>query len=86
MNNKIKKLIIAIYDFIIILSVLATDWNDWGGVIMLPILFILVLLINPVITWICYRKNQNKAKIILINYIVLIVVSVITYFLKILFV
>ena len=79
---KKSNVILIIYNILIGLFIIIIDWNDWGGVIALPILIGIVLVITPILTLILYRRSENKPLVILKSFIITIVMSTILFFIK----
>lgn len=82
--KKINKnhVIIGIYNILIVLFILTIDWSDWGGIIGSLILMFLILIFNPILNFIIYRKEKDKFIHIFISYILTILVPIIFYLLK----
>jgi len=77
-----KHIIMGIYNILIVLFILTIDWSDWGGIIALPILIFLILIFNPILNFIVYRKEKDKSIHIFVSYIITILVAIIFYVLK----
>ena len=79
---KKSNVILVIYNILIALFIIIIDWNDWGGIVYFPILFILVLFVTPILTLILYRKSENKGAITLKSYFTTIILSTVLYLFK----
>ncbi|MBQ7136502.1 MAG: hypothetical protein IJO43_00815 [Bacilli bacterium] len=80
-SNPYKIIDLIFYNFIIVYLILSTDSSDWGGLIMGPIVFIMIFIGNPLLTWILFRKNTNKGKIICISFMLTFILTSIVGFL-----
>lgn len=79
-NKKHK--IIFIYNLIIIVFILITNWSDWGGIIAVPILAFLLLVLNLIISFILYRKENDKGIKFFISYIITLFIGIVFFVLK----
>ncbi len=77
-----KHAIIGVFNILIVLIILTIDWSDWGGIVALPILMFLVLIFNPILNFIIYRKEKDKGIHIFVSYIITLIVAIIFYVLK----
>ena len=80
LNSKNKS--IFIYNLIILLFILITDWSDWGGIIAVPILAFLLLILNLILNLILYRKEKDKGLKFFISYIITLFVGIGFFVLK----
>lgn len=79
-NNPYKIIALIFYNCIIVYLILTTDFSDWGGLIMGPIVSLMIFIGNPLLTWLLFRKNNNKGKIIFISFISTIILTYVASF------
>ncbi|MBR5227330.1 MAG: hypothetical protein IKV94_01665 [Clostridia bacterium] len=79
---KKESLMLIIYNILIALFILYIDWNDWGGIIALPMLIAIVFVITPVLTLILYRKSTDKATMVFKNFLITFVISIVLFILR----
>lgn len=74
-NKWLKILFLIIFNIVIMYFIVITDFNDWGGIIMGPIITLAILVINPILILIMFRKYKNKGIIVFVSLITTIILS-----------
>ena len=81
-NSNISKkyIFLMIYNLIIVTLILITDWSDWGAILIGPMVFIMELIINPILTGLMFRKDEKRDSIILKSFFISIGISILSFF------
>jgi hypothetical protein len=60
MKTSKKYFILFITNFIIAILGFLVDWDSWGAIIPGVIILVIMWIINPILTFIVFKKDSNK--------------------------